>query len=200
MANPIAWIAANPKSIPFIAGGVGALYETLFPNKAKEIQLQVLEDQKSFRRLLSRQARGVFSGAERENIARAAEPMVNQVAGNVAARGLGSSPAGAQIVARAQQEPYHAIQQGAQAALPAANLQSFQMASLLVTDDSFYEDLGATVQNFLTLSELGDDPDTDPDISSAMKTMKSIMNFYEEMNKTTPGRLPPEPNLADGGV
>ena len=193
MANPIAWIAANPKSIPFIAGGVGALYETLFPNKAKEIQLQVLEDQKSFRRLLSRQARGVFSGAERENIARAAEPMVNQVAGNVAARGLGSSPAGAQIVARAQQQPFHVAQQGAQAALPAANLQSFQMASLLVTDDSFYEDLGATVQNFLTLSELGDDPDTDPDMSSAMDTMKSLMNFYEEMNKTTPGRLPAEP-------
>ncbi len=195
MAGPFAWLAANPQAIPYIATAVGTVYETLFPDKAKQIQLEVLEDQKNFRKMLSRQARGIFDTTEREAIMRGAEPVVNRVAGNVAARGLGSSPAGAQIVARAQQEPFIAAQQGAQAALPAAHLQSFQMASLLTTDDSFYEDLGATVQNLLTLSELGESPDTDVDVESALGTMRQIFEFYEEMGKTTPGRLPEELSL-----
>lgn len=195
MPGPIAWLAANPQTIPLIATGVGSIYETVFPDKAKQIQLEVLEDQKNFRRMLSRQARGIFTSAEHETLARGAEPVVNRVAGNVAARGLGSSPAGAQIIARAQQEPFIAAQQGAQAALPAANQQSFQMASLLATDDSFYEDLGATVQNLVTLAELGDAPDTDPDVNNAIGMLQEIFDFYEHLGKTTPGALPGEPKV-----
>ena len=200
MAGPIAWLAANPQAIPYIATAAGTVYESLFPDKSKQLQLEVLEDQKNFRKMLSRQARGIFSAPEREAIVRGAEPVVNRVAGNVAARGLGSSPAGAQIVARAQQEPFVAAQQGAQAALPAANLQSFQMASLLSHDDSFYEDLGATVQNFLTLAELGEDPETDIEMAGALDTLREIFQFYEEIGHTTPGRLPAGPQVNLGPV
>ena len=93
-----AWLIANPEVIPAITSVGSSIYESLFPDEAKQIQLEVLEDQKNFRRMLSRQSRGIFTGSEREAIARGAEPTVNRIAGNVAARGLGGSGAGAQVV------------------------------------------------------------------------------------------------------
>ena len=94
-----AWLIANPEVIPAVTSVGSSIYESLFPDEAKQIQLEVLEDQKNFRRMLSRQSRGIFTGSEREAIARGAEPTVNRIAGNVAARGLGGSGAGAQVVA-----------------------------------------------------------------------------------------------------
>ena len=96
-----AWLVANPEVIPAITSVGSSIYESLFPDEAKQIQLEVLEDQKNFRRMLSRQSRGIFTGSERDAIARGAEPTVNRIAGNVAARGLGGSGAGAQVVAEA---------------------------------------------------------------------------------------------------
>ena len=105
MADPVT-TAALLKAAPYVATVGGTIWESLFPDEAKKIQMQVLEDQKNFRRMLSRQARGVFTGSEREAIARGAEPTVNRVAGNVASRGLGGSGAGAQVIAEAQQAPF----------------------------------------------------------------------------------------------
>ena len=89
-----AWLIANPEVIPAVTSVGSSIYESLFPDEAKQIQLEVLEDQKNFRRMLSRQSRGIFTGSERQAIARGAEPTVNRIAGNVAARGLGGSGCG----------------------------------------------------------------------------------------------------------
>ena len=105
MADPVT-TAALLKAAPYVATVGGTIWESLFPDEAKKIQMQGLEDQKNFRRMLSRQARGVFTGSEREAIARGAEPTVNRVAGNVASRGLGGSGAGVQVIAEAQQAPF----------------------------------------------------------------------------------------------
>ena len=129
------------KAAPLITTGVGTIWESLFPDEAKKIQMQVLDDQKNFRRMLSRQSRGIFTGSERQAIARGAEPTVNRVAGGVAARGLGGSGAGAQVIAEAQQAPFLQAQTAATQALSGANTQAFAMATQLVGDNSFFEDL-----------------------------------------------------------
>ena len=52
-----AWLVANPEVIPAVTSIGSSIYESLFPDEAKQIQLEVLEDQKNFRRMLSRQSR-----------------------------------------------------------------------------------------------------------------------------------------------
>ena len=111
--------------------------------KQRKIQMQVLEDQKKFRGMLSRQSRGIFTSSEREAIVRGAEPTVNRVAGGVASRGLGGSGAGVQVIAEAQQAPFLQAQDSATEALGGVNTQAFAMASQLVGDDSFHNDLSA---------------------------------------------------------
>ena len=163
MAEPVITTAALLKAAPYIATIGGTIWETLFPDKAKQIQLEVLEDQKNFRRMLSRQSRGIFTGTESEAIMRGAEPTVNRIAGNVAARGLGGSGAGAQVVAEAQQAPFLEAQTAATQALTGANVQAFNMASQLISDDSFYEDLGGLVQNLTELYTPDEPMDTEVD-------------------------------------
>ena len=116
--------------------------------------MQVLEDQKNFRRMLSRQSRGIFTGSEREAIARGAEPQVNRIAGGVASRGLGGSGAGAQVIAEAQQAPFLQAQDSATQALSNANRQAFDMASQLISDDSFFNDMSKLVSDLTELDAL----------------------------------------------
>ena len=93
---------------------VGGLYNAIFPNKIKQIQMEVIDSMQDRRRRLARMARGDFTGAEREEIARGAEPGLNKLAGNIAQRGLGTSGAGAQVMAQAATEPYTQAQANAE--------------------------------------------------------------------------------------
>ncbi len=148
MADPItlstigAWIAANPG--PSLAVGtqlVKGLYRLLTPDRARELQMEVLESQKRFRDRLARQSFGDFTAAERQQIRRASAPGVNKIASGVAQRGLGTSGAGAQIIAEAQQAPFLAAQQTATQALSGANTALLGGVKDLVDDGSFFDDL-----------------------------------------------------------
>ena len=155
-----------------------SIYESLFPDEAKKIQMQVLEDQKNFRRMLSRQSRGIFTGSERQMIVRGAEPTVNRVAGGVASRGLGGSGAGAQIVAEAQQAPFLQAQDSATQALSGANTKAFAMASQLVGDDSYYNDLSSLVSDIVQLSaptENGETPEVDPELDGLLGFIREAL-------------------------
>ncbi len=178
-----AWLAANPQAIPAITTTAGTIYESLFPDEAKKIQMDVLEEQRQFRRMLSRQSRGIFSVGESEGIMRGAEPTVNRIAGGVARRGLGGSGAGQQVIAQAQQAPFTAAQQAATQALTGAASREFEMASQLVGDDSFYEDLGATVKNIVQLVDDGDTMDDDVEVDGAIgilrKGLEALSGLFE---------------------
>ena len=177
-----AWLIANPEVIPAVTSVGSSIYESLFPDEAKQIQLEVLEDQKNFRRMLSRQSRGIFTGSERQAIARGAEPTVNRIAGNVAARGLGGSGAGAQVIAEAQQAPFLEAQTAATQALSGANVQAFKMASQLIGDDSFYEDLGGLVQNITELYAPDDGTETkvEPEVDGAIGLLREGLEALGE--------------------
>ena len=154
MGEPVTTTAALLKAAPYIATAASTIWESLFPDEAKKIQMQVLDDQKNFRRMLSRQSRGIFTGSERQMIMRGAEPTVNRIAGGVASRGLGGSGAGAQIVAQAQQAPFLQAQTAATQALSDANRQAFDMASQLISDDSFFSDMSKLISDLTELDDL----------------------------------------------
>lgn len=147
-----------------IAGGV---YDLVNPNQQREILQRVLQDSAAYQRGVLRQSRGKFTAREREQIRRNSEQQVNAVAGNVAQRGLGSSPAGAAIVAQAQQAPFFAAQQAAHAAVPAATGTVAQLAQQMSGNRQFHQVLGSIGKSlsFLRESEAysargQEDPDT----------------------------------------
>ena len=137
------WIKNNPESWPLLTSAVSSLYRFIRPDRQRELQKDVLESQTQFQEMLARQAFGNFSAAERQQIAAAAEPQVNQVAANVSSRGLGTSGAGAQIIAQAQQRPFEVAQQQAMQALSGANATLLQGSQYLLDDNSFFDDIVA---------------------------------------------------------
>ena len=179
MPDPVTIGALLKVAAPYVAPTiVGSIYEGLFPDEAKKIQMQVLEDQKNFRRMLSRQSRGVFTSSEREAIARGAEPTVNRVAGGVAARGLGGSGAGAQVIAQAQQAPFLQAQTAATQALSGANSQAFAMATQLVGDNSFFEDLRKLTAGITEL--YAPDPDDETKTEQVDPEIDGLIGFIRE--------------------
>ena len=152
------WALANPQwSIPIGTTLISGLNRWINPDRARELQMDVLDSQTQFRDMLARQAFGNFTAAERQRIAAAAEPQVNQVAANVARRGLGGSGAGAQIISQAQQRPFEVAQQQALRALPGVNASLMRGSQLLMDDGSFFDDLGAIARDLALATEAGDD-------------------------------------------
>lgn len=123
--------------------GVSALYGAIAPNCGRELQNEIVEGYRSLRKTVQRQARGQFTPSERSAIRSSAQPHLQQVAGSVASRGLGSSPAGASIAA-AEQAVFSNAQQLAAAQEQIVNREAFLAASELVQRDAgFFEDLQA---------------------------------------------------------
>ena len=167
------WAIANPQwSIPIGTTLISGLNRWINPDRARELQMDVLDSQTQFRDMLARRAFGNFSAAERQRIASAAEPQVNQVAANVARRGLGGSGAGAQIISEAQQRPFEVAQQQALRALPGVNASLLRGSQLLMDDGSFFDDLGAIARDLALATEAGDD---------TSELVEAIKMLYEAM-------------------
>lgn len=126
-----------------IAQGANTLYKYINPDRRTQLINDVLESQTQFRDTMARQAFGNFTAAERQQIQAAAEPQVNQIAGNVAARGLGTSGAGLQVISKAQQAPFQHAQQNAMANLSGANQSLLNMANFLPQGDAVTNLLGS---------------------------------------------------------
>lgn len=171
------WAIANPKwSIPIGTTLISGLNRWINPDRARELQMDVLDSQTQFRDMLARQAFGNFTAAERQQIAGAAEPQVNQVAANVARRGLGGSGAGAQIISEAQQRPFEVAQQQALRALPGINASLLRGSQLLMDDGSFFDDLGAIARDLALATEAGDDTS---EILEAIELLYAAMGSRE---------------------
>ena len=128
----------------------------------RRLQSQTLDQMTTFNNDLLRRARGKFTDAEIAQIRRNNEPMVNAVAGNVAARGLGSSAAGASVITEAQQRPFFAAQDAATQAVPGSlqNLMSLvnQNLSMFAGDEGVAQEFGGLIQSYMTLKGLGGMP------------------------------------------
>lgn len=177
------WALANPSvSIPIGTTLASSLYRFIRPDRARALQADVLESQTQFRDMLARQAFGNFTVAERQQIAAAAEPQVNQIAANVARRGLGGSGAGAQLISQAQQRPFEVAQQQALRALPGVNASLLRSSQMLMDDGSFFDDLGAIARDLALATEAGDDTS---EILEAIQLLHAAMGSPEPATTST---------------
>lgn len=177
------WALANPSvSIPIGTTLASSLYRFIRPDRARELQTDVLESQTQFRDMLARQAFGNFTAAERQQIAAAAEPQVNQIAANVARRGLSGSGAGAQLISQAQQRPFEVAQQQALRALPGMNASLLRNSQMLMDDGSFFDDLGAIARDLALATEAGDDTS---EILEAIQLLHTAMGSPEPAMTST---------------
>lgn len=142
------------------------------PDRQAQIFTDVLAAQTEFRNALARRAFGRLTPREAQDVQEQGQAQVNAVAANVASRGLGSSPAGAQIIADAQAQVFSQARREATAALPAYdNLIASQARTLMASDNSFNEDLSAIVR--LLHQELQEDPEArnDTDFISVVQAI-----------------------------
>lgn len=178
-------ILKHPATHQLLIMAGSGLYNTINPNRARDIQLEVLNDMQENRRRLHRMSRGEFTGAEREQVRAAAEPGLNSLAGNLAQRGLGTSPAGGQLMADAAVAPYASARENADRALVSADSALMDALSGFPADNSFFEDLGATVQAYHTyrgirgLGEQDVDVDDDPLVGDTLKWLFNLGQQYK---------------------
>ena len=157
--------------------GVSALYGAISPNRGKELQDEIIEGYRELRSTAQRQARGQFTPTEREQMRTAAQPQLQQVAGSVASRGLGSSPAGAAITAGAEQAVFANAQRLAAHQEMVVSREGFMAASELAQRDaSFFEDLQAISAAYTQIRALGGR--IDPEVDDAMRQALGLTDGY----------------------
>lgn len=156
---------AEPVTLALIAGGltVGSkIYDHFRTRDLSRLQNEVLNQHAQFNKDLARRARGKFTESELAAIRTAAEPQINAVSANVAARLGPSSPAGIALINQAQQAPILAAQQAATAAYApsAAALSKAVKERLgqLSGDSAFIGDLKAISEAYKTLEKLVGSP------------------------------------------
>jgi len=180
--------AINPFTVSAGLSLAGGVYRLIAPDRQRQIQNEVLQDMRMQQRKASRVARGQFTGAERQDIARAAAPGLNRLAGNLAQRGLGTSGAGAQVLGEASVAPYTQERMRAEQQLGGINQQLLQAASMFPPDNSFFDDLGSAVsawQQYQGLQELGGlgNPDVgkDPIFEGALQGLFKLGDIYKSL-------------------
>lgn len=134
-----------------IAGG---LYNTIFPNKVKQIQMEVIDSMRDRRKRLVRMARGNFTPAERQDIRKGAEPGLNRLAGNLAQRGLGTSGAGAQVMAQAQVQPFTEAQANAEQMVGQADTSITAALAAIPDKPDIMSGLGSLAGKFYEIEKL----------------------------------------------
>ena len=139
--------------------GISALYGAISPNRGKELQDEVVEGYRTLRQTAQRQARGQFTPSERTQMRANAQPQLQAVAGSVASRGLGSSPAGAAITASAEQAVFSNAQRLAAQQEMIVNQELFAMASELVPrDEGFFNALQRIAAGYAQIRAMGGQP------------------------------------------
>ena len=143
--------------------GIGSnLYDRFSSKHLRKIQDEVLDQHRQYNTDLQRRARGKFTESELAAIRAAAEPQMNAVSANVAARLGPSSPAGIALINQARQAPILAEQQAASQAyassLKALSETVSQRLGQLSGDKSFVGDLKAILEAYKTLEKLVGSP------------------------------------------
>lgn len=166
----------QPWMIPLLTSGASAIYRSLNPSRAMQIRDKVLNSQLEMRDMIARRAFGPLTPQDVADIREGGEAHVQAVAGNVASRGLGTSPAGAQVVSEAQQNVFAQARREAQSQLPILDNQVLASANAqLMNDSSFVEDLGQVAS--LIAQELQEDPAaaTDPELMSIVRQIYDLV-------------------------
>ena len=93
----------NRKEIATAATALPGLISRLGTSREQEVAQQALDDHLGFTSMLSRYSKGQFTPSDIRRIREANRKQLTAVSGDIAMRGLGTSGAGAQVIAEAQQ-------------------------------------------------------------------------------------------------
>ena len=104
---------ADPATLALLAGAVESIAFSAFDAFTTSPSEKLIAEQQELNARNKLRASGVFSDQDVGTIMREYNDQVNQFAGGVAARGLGSSAIGASLISKAQQAPFYQAQQKA---------------------------------------------------------------------------------------
>ena len=156
MANPYLNFAKGiAQHAPEILTAGSAIYNS-FRGKSdyEKVVDQAFQGILADRNKFARQSSGNFTPQEIYEIRERNRSGVDAEAGNIAQRGLGTSPAGIAQITEAQQRPFLEAQATATRMLPALNQQIFNIGQQMIGDNSFQEDLGGLIQGITELRGL----------------------------------------------
>lgn len=179
--NP--YLAALSIGLPLLGG----LWDSFTESPRERLEKEILQARRERLGELRRQAKGHFTPAERQDIQRANEPVLNRVASNIAQRGLDTSGAALEVLAQAEQTPFLRAQQQAQVQLDDYELKTFDLSrQLMEEDDGFLGDIQGITQY---LFQLGDRKQMDTDLMGLDKTLTTIQDLLARLKELTPEAL-----------
>ncbi len=179
--NP--YLAALSIGLPLLGG----LWDSFTESPRERLEKEILQARRERLGDLRRQAKGHFTPAERQDIQRANEPVLNRVASNIAQRGLDTSGAALEVLAQAEQTPFLQAQQQARVQLDDYELKTFDLSrQLMEEDDGFLGDIQGITQY---LFQLGDRKQMDTDLMGLDKTLTTIQDLLARLKELTPEAL-----------
>ena len=179
--NPYLQIASL--ALPVIGRFLGGTEE----NPRRELEREILQARKERLADLRRQAKGKFTPAERQDIRRANEQILNRVASNIAQRGLEVSGVAGQILAEAEQAPFLQAQKLAQGKLDDFELKTFNLTQKMIQeDDGLVKDLQKVVKYF---AEADKNKKKDVVLENLDTAITSFQKLLGELNQLRGGQL-----------
>ena len=179
--NP--YLAALSIGLPLLGG----LWDSFTESPRERLEKEILQARRERLGELRRQAKGHFTPAERQDIQRANEPVLNRVASNIAQRGLDTSGAALEVLAQAEQTPFLRAQQQARVQLDDYELKTFDLSrQLMEEDDGFLGDIQEITQY---LFQLGKRKQMDTDLMGLDKAITTIQDLLAKLKELTPEAL-----------
>ena len=165
---------------------LGRVFNTFTESPREALEKEILKARKERLGDLRRQAKGKFTPAERQDILKANETILNRVAANFAQRGLGTSGAALEALTQAELTPFLQAQKLAQ-----TQLSDFESKTFGITQKLMQEDVGF-VQNLKGLtnyfSDLEKRAKKDSVLEDLNKTVTTIQKSLMELKQSFGGK------------
>ena len=166
-----------------LAGGIANAFTQ---NPRAALEKEIFKARKERLTDLRRQAQGKFTPAERQDIQKANEAILNRVVANVSQRGLDTSGAGLKVLAQAAQAPLQQAQQQAQTQLDDYELKTFNLTQKLMQEDGgFAKDLEGLTKYFANLENRSK---KDSALLDLNKTVTNVQKLLAELTQLRGGK------------
>lgn len=179
--NP--YLAALSIGLPLVSG----LWDSFTESPRERLEKEIFQARRERLGEMRRQAKGHFTPAERQDIQRANEPVLNRVATNIAQRGLDTSGASLEALAQAEQAPFLQAQQLARTRLDDYELKTFDLSRQLMQEDNGF--LGDIQEITQYLFQLGNRKQMDTDLMGLDKTLTTIQDLLAKLKELSPEAL-----------
>ena len=175
------WQAAvDHEAFPLVMGAAEILFGTLFDHFTTSPEEALLEEQLTEAQRQRLRASGVFSDEDIAQIEEGWAPVVNQVAGNVASRGIGGA-AGAEIVAQAQAAPFHKLQAQASQLYQTSVTNAAQFVGQLSQANSVYQSAFGSITQLYEVMQLKSGENGQPNADPLFSEFDELTRRFAEL-------------------